>query len=218
MNKRMIPILHRLDQQSEGEFRFGATWAQGDLKTLLTTLEALEGEKLVELTLDFSGLKSVNGSYVRATVLWLLRCAMAWRKQVEEVDPAGDGLRPLPIVKLFVQNLDTEVRDEISIVCRDALLPCIEVSPLGEGALLGHLDRAFSHCLASIQAIGGKGSAQDLHEQIGGEVKVTAWNNRLAGLYELMLLQRSKVGRFWIYETTTNITLDNGDRLHRKTG
>jgi hypothetical protein len=53
--------------------RWGASTGQADLGSLATRVESAGGPVVV---LDFEGIEAANGSYLRATALWMLRCAI----------------------------------------------------------------------------------------------------------------------------------------------
>src|SRR5207247_10001004 len=113
---------------------------------------------------ELGRIQAVNGSYVRASVAWLIRCAMAQRRRmshsIDDADPWR--IRPIKIEQLFVQNLTDDVRDEIDGLLRgpDIKLPCLEILAAGrtqitKALLLGHLDRQLASCLHRLYQIGG---------------------------------------------------------------
>jgi hypothetical protein len=206
-------IVHRLisKNSSGGAIRCGAPLAQDDLKPLLSSL----AQPAVHdgLILDFAGIEAVNGSYARATVAWLIRCARTHRAAISLRKRNADpwAVKPFAIERIFVQNLAPDVREEIDgLLCQPSFrLPCLEAlkvtsAQVSHARLLGHLDRQLRECLARLYEIGGEATTLDLHEQYSGDnVQVTAWNNRLAALHERLLVTRRKDGRSWIYETVT---------------
>jgi len=196
--------------QNPSPIRCGAPLGQADIKPLV---HEIERRKVADLLIDFSGIDAINGSYSRAILGWLIRCATARRSGLRLRRRLDDpwAVRPLPIERIFVHNLAPDVREEIDgLLCQPGIrLPCLEAVTIGsdrvsQARLLGHLDRQLRECLARLYAIGGEGTTLDLHARYSGdEVKITAWNNRLAALYDRLLVDRRKDGRTWIYTTVT---------------
>ena len=210
----MAVLIHRLQSSGrrDSEVRCGAPLAQQDMAALRDLL--LRGAP-TELILDFEGIKAINGSYVRASVAWVIRCAIAARKgeRASAGDPDPWAIQPIRCERLFVKNLAEDVREEIDGLLRQPSfkLPCLEATQvlpserISSAVLLGHLDRQLVECLRRLYEAGGSAKAADLHDRYPDDgVQITAWNNRLAALHERLLIARRKDGRFWIYEIITS--------------
>jgi hypothetical protein len=203
--------LSLLKNPSEGLPKWGASSAQSDItqvKAALGTTATAGG-----VVLDFAGITAANASYVRASVAWLIRCGMAHHSNTSNYHVSSDdpwGVKPADIGGVFLANVAAEVREEVDSVLsqpgyRLACFEIVEWKPpaiVSRTRILGHLDEQLRQCLFKLYAIGGSGTAADLHARYADEgVQITAWNNRLAGLYERLLLRRKKSGRNFIYHT-----------------
>jgi hypothetical protein len=209
-------FVHRmlLDPSNADPARWGASLAQADIRPLVVRFA--DSRHPDSVVMDFRGIKAINASYARASVAWFLRCISASRRGSEaftgNIDPWA--IRPLQIKTFFVSNLSDDVREEIDGLLRQPSfkLACFELQspvkaddrPPGMARLLGHLDQQLYQCLLRLYGAGGKATATDLQASFPGDgVQTTAWNNRLASLYERGLVARIKDGRSWIYHTIT---------------
>jgi hypothetical protein len=215
-------IVHRLLPKSPDALRarWGASLAQADIRPIVARF--LEFRQQESVILDFEDIQAINASYARASVAWFLRCINASRKGSEPYagNPDPWAVRPLRIGTFFVTNLSDDVREEIDgllrqpsfkLACYELLSTPKESSRPGEARLLGHLDEQLYQCLVRLYAAGGKSTASDLQAAFAEDgVQTTAWNNRLAALYERALISRSKDGRSWIYHTNTEDLKNHG--------
>jgi hypothetical protein len=197
-------LVHKM-RADKASTRWGATRAQADLAGFPAAI--LAAPEPVDLLLDFSGIEAVNGSYVRASVGWLLRCALLSRSDTVEEASGTDPwlIRPLGISALFVGNLSTEVRQDIQLWLRANRLPCLEAlgwtkQEVATASVLGVLDTQLSKTLSCLSSCGGQAVADTLWKQFSDHgIGVTAWNTRLSELYSRLLVNRRKEGKFWRY-------------------
>jgi hypothetical protein len=187
--------------------RWGATTGQADLGNLATRVESADGPVVV---LDFEGIEAANGSYLRATALWMLRCAIEGRKNSRyEGEGSQDPwrIRPLAMEGFFLAGLSDEVRHDVTILLKEGRLPCLEVvkwegDEIQSVAILGHLDTQLRRTFDCLLEIGEASSAETLSRRFPEDrIGVTGWNNRLAELYQRHLIGRRKDGKFWKYFT-----------------
>jgi hypothetical protein len=196
-------LIHRLSTQERRLHVAGATQGHEHLRHLLPHLQRRQGEIVV---LDFTGIESATASYLKATILWLIQCAVlppspGGRSSLYERGPYD--LRPLDIYPVVAQ-LGEDVREELDAVLPGYRLPCLEAvrhseHQISQGVLHGPLDAALADALDVLTASRG-GTATFLCERSGGAISVTGWNNRLAELHSLRLATRRKEGRQWVYE------------------
>ena len=161
------------------------------------------------ILLDFDGITGVNGSYIKATALWVLTCGQL------SVTNSGSLSSPVPRHEADPRPYDlfvcvTELTPELEVEFQEFLKPrrlpllyaqrvrndCVE-----EATLLGHLDATLA---LTLKAAGQHGTvtAPELHRAFPrDEVTVTAWNNRLNDLHALRLVRRIRAGRAWKYES-----------------
>jgi hypothetical protein len=192
-----------------GPHAAGATVGESDLLPLIHLLKQKRQEPEASIiVLDFAGIVSATGSYLKATVLWLLRCGQL--SAADQHRPAGDmptqdhwAIRPLAIYPV-VTGLNSEVRGELQMVLNNNALPLLEVADskgdiLTKGRLIGTLDPTLLLTLQRLAKI-GPSSASSLAAHYPEErVTTTAWNNRLAELHRLRLVTRTKEGRQFFY-------------------
>lgn len=187
--------------------RWGATAGQADLDSLAASVESADGPVVV---LDFEGIEAANGSYLRATALWMLRCAIEARKSSRhEAEGSQDPwrIRPLTMEGFFLAGLSDEVRHDVIILLKEGRLPCLEVAKwkgdeIQSATILGHLDTQLRRTFDCLLEIGEASSAETLSRRFPEDrIGVTGWNNRLAELYQRHLIGRRKDGKFWKYFT-----------------
>ena len=161
------------------------------------------------IVLDYDGIIGVNGSYIKATALWILTCGQL------SVTNSGSLASPVPRHEadprpydLFVciTGLTTELEVEFQEFLKPRRLPLLYAQRLRgdsveEARLLGHLDSTLA---LTLKAAGQHGTvtAPELHRAFPRDkVTVTAWNNRLNDLHALRLVRRIRAGRAWKYES-----------------
>jgi hypothetical protein len=176
----------------------GATLGQEHLNKVLGALNRIVGDPGEIVVLDFEGTETATASYMKATVLALLR---------QGREGAEGGF--LNLIFPVVANLSAEVAEELDQVLIANRLPCIEALTLSStrvqrGRVRGVLDAALGETLAALVSEGAA-SATQLFETRRKEVpiSVTGWNNRLAELHRFRLAWRRKHGRQWVYEPIT---------------
>lgn len=164
----------------------GATLGQEHLREVSKRLERGLHQAVI---LDFAGVKSATGSYLKSLLLPLVR------EQPEET-------RTLEITDVYVlfAGLSEEVREELRLVLKaenTATLEALEWTPtdLAKAQVLGDLDPTLAETLAALVSM-GVGTATSLAvTKPNVKITVTAWNNRLAELHRLRLVHRIKQGR-----------------------
>lgn len=216
-------LIHRLlpDSPDALRARWGASLAQADIRPVVARFSEFRQPESV--ILDFAGIEAINASYARASVAWFLRCILASRRGSDSYagNPDPWAVRPVRIGTFFVTNLSDDVREEIDgllrqpsfkLACYELLSPPEESNgSLAEARLLGQLDEQLYQCLIRLYGEGGKSTASDLQAAYSEDgVQTTAWNNRLAALYERALISRTKDGRSWIYHTNTEDLKNHG--------
>lgn len=185
--------------------RLGAPAGQADRAPLVPKLRAATTDEPVVVHLDFDGITAVNGSYLRATFLWLIR-AGATAAAIEEgrLPAAPEGLEALHVFPVAT-NMEAAVREELSIALGDAQMSAL-VADASEGdrivkaVRVGHLDPALESTLSAL-AKAKRASATELCEAFPEKpaIKPPAWSNRLSELYRQRLARREREGRQWFY-------------------
>lgn len=185
-----------------GPMRLGATAGQDDTKALLARA-AFTLESATVVVFDFAAVETVNASYLRATVLWLLRAGMTFVKLEEEgVRAEPGGLPPLNVIPA-VALVRAEVMDDLTTLLASEALPLLllrRANLPSEARCLGSLDPALRKTLAALAKM-GSATATMLCEQFPERplIKPPAWSNRLSELYRLRLVGREREGRQWRY-------------------
>jgi len=159
--------------------------------------------------LDFEGIETTNGSYLRATALWLLRCGQLSIRPDDMLVGSNDpnSLRPCDVY-CALANVEGEVAQEVEDFFISRPIPILIGRKLADdqivsATLTGNLEPVLKKTL-SIVSQSGAVSASDLHTRFKTEgISVTAWNNRLADLCALRLIRRQRQGKQWIYEPLT---------------
>ncbi len=212
-----MTITHTLFSGDPPATRWGATQGQQDLGTdLVSRIHSAEQPVVM---LDFSGIEAANASYVRATALWMLRCALKAREAGEAPQSADPWrIQSLRLEGIFLVGLSEEVRNDIGIQLNEGRLACAEVidregDQIRSVAILGHLDTQLRRTLECLLELGGECTAERLWKHfVEDGIGPTGWNNRLAELYQRHLINRRKEGKFWKYFTTFKEVAD-GIRL-----
>ena len=197
--------------------RWGATQGQQDLGTdLVRRMQAADQPVVI---LNFTGIEAANASYVRATALWVLRCALKGREAGDDLQSADPWrIQPLALGGFFLEGLSEEVRNDIGVQLNEGRLACAEVverdgEEIRTVAILGHLDTQLRRTLKCLVELGGDCTADRLWKHFAQDgIGPTGWNNRLAELYQRHLINRRKEGKFWKYFTTFKEVAD-GIRL-----
>lgn len=150
--------------------------------------EALSGVAPGELVrLDFDGVEVLTGSWISAMLIQLLRWAAT------------------PAIELYVVlgNIgEKDLLDELRYVATHAhvvFLVSLGDASSGSAVAIGPLDPGQRETLAAVVRAGQVTGAEleRLHPE--GNVKATAWNNRLKDLHNKRILTRKKLGREQIY-------------------
>jgi hypothetical protein len=154
--------------------------------------------------LDFDGVSSTNGSYVRATALWLLKCGQLFAKGERSVPRHPADPRPYDVfvcVTGLCEDLVTEFREFFEPRDTPVLYARkLKDEQLVSGSLIGTLDSALRLTLQALTSRPNS-TAPELHTAYPDEnITPTAWNNRLNDLWTLRLATRNRCGRAWQYQ------------------
>lgn len=178
---------------------FSAALGMKHLDPLGRELGSGRGQLLV---VDLAGIKAATASYLKATVVALLRSGM------RSTDPSVTDTRPIDVYPV-VANLCPEVAEEFGHLLTSAniRLPFLEAIAfdvreecLRSARLIGFCEQSVRESVRRLSGRDAPVTAQQLMEENPGGVRVeTAWNNRLAELHRLRLARRVKDGRFWRY-------------------
>jgi hypothetical protein len=156
--------------------------------------------------LDYEGIRSVNGSYIKATAFWLFICGrLVTINSGSDLSPRHPAdPRPYDLF-IAVTGLNPDIRDEFQEFLQPRRFPMLLVTRMNETAveeavLLGHLDPILLRTL-KLLTHEGRATAPALYEaEQDNTITVTAWNNRLNDLHSLRLVRRFRAGRAWEYE------------------
>jgi hypothetical protein len=161
------------------------------------------------VVLDLEGIEATNGSYLRATALWLLRCGQLTVRPDDLLTGTNDPKSPRPYdLYCALANVVGEVAQEVEDFFNARPIPILIARKLSadridSATLAGNLEPVLRKTL-SLLSQSGAVSASDLHSRFKREgISVTAWNNRLADLCALRLIRRQRQGKQWIYEPIT---------------
>lgn len=179
----------------------GALHMKGILPELPTGLSG-PGQMVI---IDFVGIAATSSSYLKATVISLIRAGRASTEPPEARTNAG--VPPLNIYPL-IAHISDDIREEIDdlFTSLGQRLPCLEAKvwttrTVRKAVLRGYLDPALRETVEALNRQAGRCTAQELAAaNPGSGIKETGWNNRLAELHRLRLVRRVKDGRFWLYE------------------
>ena len=147
--------------------------------------------------LDFTGVESATGSYLKALVFGFLE------------DPAAKLKGAFPVVT----RMNSLVREELVYLTSLTTYRIVEGlkfhgDEVVHARLHGELDPALKTTL-DVLLRRGAASATELHAKGGESIAITAWNNRLADLYAKRLVMRRRAGKQWLYEPISR-EFDNG--------
>lgn len=155
------------------------------------------------IVVNFNGIESCTASYLKATIVRLLRSGQLAATGYSGDPDDSDGPTPMDIYPM-VANLTNEVAEELDEVFKRRGLPCLEAvewcaNNVTKAKLHGGLDRVLVSTLQMlIQQEAATASL--LHEKYPAEnINVTGWNNRLSDLHRVRLAKRTKQGRYWVY-------------------
>jgi hypothetical protein len=163
------------------------------------------------IVLDFERMVAVNGSYIKGTAFWLLKCGqLSCSGNSENIIPPRHTADPRPYdLFVCVSGLSPEVMTEFQEFLKPRGLPLLYAKKfaggtVNEAIMLGHLDPALRFTLNAMTKQ-GICTAPQLHELFPDQkITVTAWNNRLNDLHSLRLVRRARVGRGLEYNPITN--------------
>lgn len=196
MSMRIIELI------PDRQHLYGATAAQEHLSRVLPALSSLSSDSAVFM-LHLSDVTSVTGSYLRATLQWAFLCGQAdvqGTAKASHIDPWA--IRPLPLFPAVVGG-SADVIDEVHDFFRARNLPIMHITKRTKATLkvaqvLGRLDTFLASTLLNLTKL-GEATAAELAEDSKESITVNAWSNRLADLYLLRLVMRSRSGKFWRY-------------------
>lgn len=151
--------------------------------------------------LDFSDIEDATPSYIKATVLALHQCGRRFMKAItldEHVDTA-ELSQPLNII-VAVLNASLHVQECIHEVFARrgfAVLAGAQLfnDRIEDAVVLGRLDEKIFETLQRACGFDEFQASNLLEKDNPTEPGVTGWNNRLAELHRLRLLQRRTDGR-----------------------
>lgn len=180
---------------------FGATIGQEHMVPLLAELQAAPAGEIV--IYDFAGVSHATASYIRATVLRLLRASLRATVEIDNEatasNPPEEALNVFPLVA----NLSEDVAEELQTVLESQSRACLEATRWDSKGLIqarvrGVLEGVLRDTLVRV-VTARRTTATMLAER--EPPNVTGWNNRLAELYRMRLISRVKEGRQWIYSS-----------------
>lgn len=184
----------------------GATQGEEMLRPLLQSLTA-DADGLVAgsgelVILDFAGIQSATASYLKATIIRLLKLSQCAAEEATSGRP-GESIPPLNIYPC-VHGLSDEVRDELREVLASQRCVCLEASAWNatqatRAALYGPLETPLWNTLQKLTSTGGATASSLCDSNPEESINVTAWNNRLADLFRSRLVRRVRQGRPWLY-------------------
>lgn len=202
-------MLLELRHFADSEYLWGASLAD---KHLLVAWDGLKKAarttpECTHVILDFAGIAASNVSYIKGTFLWLLQNGIAHARSSAPPPLPGTTQPPacLNIVP-FVANTNSEVLAEIDEVLGRHGLPYLVAQTwtpdsVTTASVHGPLDETMFRTLLYVVTL-RQATASLLHEAHPDEgISVTGWNNRLADLFALRLLSRTRSGRSLIYRS-----------------
>lgn len=191
----------------------GATLAEQHMASLHADIAKGRLEPGTSVVFDFTGIKSVNGSYIKGTIHWTWVCGqLSAVKSPSNVIPRSQADPRSYEVFVAVAGVNQDVMEELVEFYDARKLPMIVCDRWAEesiekGRLIGHLDRALLGTYMALQAL-GDATAPELHaHHPDHKVSVTAWNNRLSDLHALRLVRRERNGRAWRYHPLAKRTI-----------
>ena len=190
----------------ERPHRATAPLGRSHTKQLAQAVERAEFDEPPGLlvNLNFQGIESATGSYLKETILQPL----LWAGATPTGESGVSGEPPRHFYPVLC-GLNDELREDIDDMLALRRLFCLEVLewngaandvPIAVAALRGGSDRFVSESLRALQEH-GPAAAAEIQSATGGKITVNGWNNRLYDLYRLRLARRFKRERQWIYRS-----------------
>lgn len=199
----------KLKELAGSDCLWGASLANQHLLTIWNKVKssARASASSNHVVLDFKDIQAANVSYIKGTFLWLLQNGMSYAKRkVSPPLPESTIAPPSLDITPFIANPNTEILAEVDEVLSRHGLPYLVALEYSSEEVLSatvsaNLDDILMRTLLYISEEGGAMASQ-LHAKYEDEgISVTGWNNRMAELFELRLLSRSKSGRSLIYKS-----------------
>ncbi len=204
-----MTILQILKMKPPTPKAVGATLGEQHFADVRKSIADGTAEDGTVFVLDFTGIETTNGSYLRASALWLLRCGQLTVRPDEMLAGTADPTSPTPAdIYCLLANVQGEVAQEVDDFFNSRSLPILVARTLSakgveSATIAGTLEPVLRKTLALVSRSGAV-TATELHSRSKTEgVSVTAWNNRLADLCALRLIRRRREGKQWIYEPLT---------------
>lgn len=178
----------------------GATLGEHHFSQLMDKVEGSTGD--VSLIVDLGDVVSITASYLKATLLRLLKTRRG------EMPQAGDAGLSAPTgfhLFTFVTGCSPDVAVDIHEFFVGRNLPLIhldhwEKNRLIDGRLMGTLDPVLFRTLEGVIRL-KECTASRLVEISSETITVNGWSNRLADLYQFSLVTRRRDSKFWIYSS-----------------
>ncbi|MDB6027267.1 MAG: uncharacterized protein JWM68_3490 [Verrucomicrobiales bacterium] len=206
---RLVPVQINVKEHLGDRPALGGTAGED---VMLSLYQSVANSKLPYgslIVLNFDGIEHVNGSFIKATALWVfISGQLSTHKHADEFSPKAESdPRPYDIFPCVI-GLSPEVQKEFQEFLKPRRVPVLfgkklTGNVLEESIVLGGLDPMLRNTLTTITQNPGA-TAPELHRTFSNQdVTVTAWNNRLNDLHALRLVQRVRVGRVWKYQSLT---------------
>lgn len=186
----------------EREFLLGSSAAQNDLTPLVHVFQRMERNDVL-VNFDFSGVQEINGSYLRASILWAIQCGRETVVGSNNTSPLQPfDVRAFPLYPVL-SNCEPAVVEEANDFFLQRGLPALlildaELPEIRSSAILGKIDVFLATALNLLCKL-GEGTAQELREHSDEKITVNGWSNRLIDLLNFRLVTRRRQGKFWIY-------------------
>jgi hypothetical protein len=151
---------------------------------------------------DLQGIEATSASYFKATVIWLLKAAQRAAERAEDARLSGSEEQAVFDIFPMVANLASDVSEELQTVLESQQMCCLEAVAWDEHGVnrvrvRGLLDRAMRETLEFVAR--EKATTATALAKERNPPNVTGWNNRLADLFRLRLVRRTKEGRQWVF-------------------
>ena len=153
--------------------------------------------------LDFSGVDSVNSSWLNTAIGPLFRWAAESQNDY------------YPIFSHFPPN-DLDELELVASINRQCYLICeTPAESMGSVVVVGSLDPGLRHTLEKVCEAGEATGAELARQATDARIQATAWNNRLRDLFVKRLLLRRKEGRQQVYyPVAKSIVFHDETRTH----
>lgn len=176
----------------------GATLGESHFAEAVQLIAAGEGD--AGIVFDLSDVVSVTASYLKATLLRILKS-----KRGEALPSAEESSSTAMASHLFafVAGCSPEVAADLHEFFVGRGLPLIlldhwDSKRLIDGRLLGTLDPVLFRTLQGVIKL-KECTASGLADISSEKITVNGWSNRLADLYQLALVTRRRESKFWYY-------------------